>query len=196
MRRRGIARCLLCLAVVLTMGVAVFSTLAGICCQCLDEYRQRDDNRLIALEYYASIQAEEVMRIYLAQGMEQVQAYADRENISYVIQRTSGRRLGGNYRSEDTQQIQMLDGQILQFSYWFSGEKQKEPQRVVKGAAEYLVRIAYLDAQQMMAAPMHLKGLPLHLEDWTRGYFFAARIALLLMLAGLWQLLKGSGQPS
>lgn len=196
MRRRGIVRCLLCLAVVLTMGVAVFSTLAGICCHCLDEYRQRDDNRLIALKYYADTQAEKVMRIYLAQGMEQVQAYADRENINYVIQKTSGRRLGGNYRSEDTQQIQMIDGQILQYSYWFSGEMQGGPQRVPKDEAEYLVRIAYLDVQQMMAPPMYLEGLPLNLEDWERGYFFAARIAFVLMLAGLWQLLKGRGQSS
>ncbi|MBD5529924.1 MAG: HAMP domain-containing histidine kinase [Lachnospiraceae bacterium] len=196
MRRRGIVRCLLCLAVVLTMGVAAFSTLAGICCRCLDEYRQRDDNRLIALEYYADIQAEEIMRIYLAQGMEQVQIYADRENISYVILKTSGRRLGGNYRSEDTQQIQMIDGHILQYSYWFSGEMQEKPQRVPKDAAEYLVKIAYLEVQQMMAPPMYLEGLPLNLEDWTRGYFFAARIAFVLMLAGLWQLLKGSGQSS
>lgn len=121
MKGSGMARGLLYLVMVAAMGVAVFCLLAGICCLRLEEYRQQDSNREPALESQAQRKAEEILNIYLSQGMEQADAYAEEENVNYVIQKVSGRRLGGNYRAENTWQVLKLGGKTLQYIYSFPG---------------------------------------------------------------------------
>lgn len=185
MKRKSIVKILLCLWVAWFTAVAAFGILSGICCQCLDRFQHRDDNRKIALDYAAEQQAREVMRLYLSRGMEQVQAYADRENVNYVIIETSGRRLGGNYRSEDAEQIQMPDGQTLQYDFWFSGTMREEPLQVPEAVAKYHVEIAFLSMEQLMSVEVHLDGLPIDLQFWRERFYIMAGIALALTLAGL-----------
>ncbi|MFG6356339.1 MAG: HAMP domain-containing histidine kinase [Acetatifactor sp.] len=198
MSRKGVVKILLCLWVAFFTGAAVFGLLSGICCQCLDRFQQQDENRKIALDYQAEQQAREVMRLYLSRGMEQVQAYADRENVNYVITRTSGRRLGGNYRTETASQLQMPDGQPLQYDFWFSGTvRDGGPLRVPEAAAEYHVEIAFLNLEQVMSVEVQLEGLPSNLRLWGERFLIMAVIALALMLAGLCCLLAaGRGEVS
>lgn len=165
------------------MAAAVFCLLAGICCLRLEKYRQQDNNREPALENQARRQAEKILDIYLSQGMEQADAYAGEENVNYVIQKDSGRRLGGNYRAENTQLILKLDGKTLQYTYSFSGDAQEE-------RTGYIVKIAYLELEQILAIPIHLEGLPDDLQIWIQGFFVAAGIALTVAMAILRQLIR------
>jgi len=155
---------------VTAMGTAVFCLLAGICCLRLEEYRQQDSNREPALESHARGQAEKIMDIYLSQGMGGVEAYAKAENVNYVIQKVSGRRLGGNYRSEDTQRILKLNGKILQYTYQL-------PEGTREDSA-YLIKLAYLELEQILEIPIHLEGLPDDLRIWTQFFLAAAGVAL------------------
>lgn len=191
MRKKGLLRVFLCLAMAVSLGVAVLCIASGICCQCLDRFLQEDDSRIMALDNQAQMQAREVMRLYLSEGMGEVQAYAERENVSYVIIKSSGRRLGGNYRTENAQQIQTQNGQTLQYDFWFSGTMREEPLRVPEAVAEYNVKIAFLSAEQVMAAKIHLEGVPEDLQRAKRELFIVAGTALALTLAVLGALMSG-----
>lgn len=173
MRKKTIVRCFQYLVMVAAIGAAVFYLLAGICCLRLEEYRQRDGNREPALERQARRQAEEIMELYLSQGMEQVAAYAKAENVNYVIWTTSGRRVGGNYRSEDTQLILDLDGKTLQYTYQF-------PEDTRKKGITYIVNIAYLELEQILEVEIHLEGVPDDLRMQAQGFFVSAGVALIV----------------
>ncbi|MDE6516751.1 MAG: hypothetical protein K2L18_02735, partial [Acetatifactor sp.] len=176
MRTKTIVRCVQYLVMVAAIGAAVFYLLAGICCLRLEEYRQRDGNRELALEMQARRQAEEIMELYLSQGMEQVAAYAKAENVNYVIWTTSGRRVGGNYRSEDTQLVLDLDGKTLQYTYQF-------PEDTRKKGITYIVNIAYLELEQILEVKIHLEGVPDDLRMQAQGFFVLAGVALTVAAA-------------
>lgn len=171
-----IVRCVQYLAMVAAMGTAVFCLLAGICCLCLEEYRQQNRYQESALESHARKQAEKILDIYLVQGMEEAHAYAEAENVNYVIQKVSGRRLGGNYRAEDTQTILKLNGKTLQYTYELPEEIQGEDNT-------YIIKIAYLEMKQIQKIPIHLEGLPDDLRIWTHSFFVAAGVALAATVA-------------
>ena len=50
MRKKGLLRVFLCLAMAVSMGVAVLCIASGICCQCLDRFLQQDGSRIMALD--------------------------------------------------------------------------------------------------------------------------------------------------
>lgn len=173
MRRNLVSKCFLYLVMVSLIGASVFCLSAGICCTRLEDFRRRDDNRELALENLARIHAEEIMDIYFSQGMGQVNAYAKEENVYYIIQKETGRRVGGNYRAEEGELILMLEGKALEYTYQFPGEGQEE-------SSGYLVRIAYLQAEQIHNVFIDLEGLPHDLQIWARGFYVAAVAALVL----------------
>lgn len=192
MRKKWIVKVSLCLVMSVALGAAAFSMLAGIGCYRLQEYQLHGEDREYRLESRAHQFAEEIIQIYLSQGMEQVEKYANENNTNYVILRTSGRRLGGNYRSENLQQIQRLDEKILQYTYWFSQGEQGVVQ-VPDDEAEYRVQIAYLEEEQVRSHIIHLEVLPDDLRYWINGFYVVAGVALAIAIAAFGALLRGSG---
>lgn len=183
MRRKNVKRCFQYLTMVAAIGTAVFCFLAGICCLRLEEYRQQDSNRESALEEWARSRAGEILEIYLSQGMEQADAYAKTENVNYIIMKASGRRVGGNYKSTDTQLNLKLDGKTLQYTYQFPGDTQEDD-------AGYIVKIAYLELRQILEVPIHLDGLPDDLRIWTKVFWVTAGITLAVAAALLGRIIR------
>lgn len=171
MRRKNVIRCFQYLAMVAAIGTAVFCFLAGICCLRLEEYRQQDSNREPALEERARSRAGEILEIYLSQDMGQADAYAEAANVNYIILKAGGRRVGGNYRTADSQLIMKLGGKTLQYTYQFPGDTQGDD-------AGYIVKIAYLELGQILEVPIHLEGLPDNLRIWTQFFLVTAGITL------------------
>lgn len=173
MRMNTVSKCFLYLVMVSLIGVSVFCLSAGICCTRLEDFRRQDDNRILALENLARTHAENIMNIYLSQGMEQVNVYAEDENVNYIIHKVSGRRVGGNYRTEEGEQILRLEGRTLEYTFQFPEEGNEEP-------SGYLVRIAYLHTDQIHNVCIDLEGLPQDLRVWARGFYVSAVVALVL----------------
>ncbi|MCI9072734.1 MAG: HAMP domain-containing histidine kinase [Lachnospiraceae bacterium] len=173
MKMTPVSKCFLYLVMVSLIGASVFCLSAGICCTRLEDFRRQDGNRELALESLARAHAGEIMNVYFSQGMEQVNAYAKDENVNYIIQKASGRRVGGNYRTEKREQILILEGRTLEYTFWFPEEGQEEP-------SGYLVRIAYLHADQIHNVYIDLEGLPHDLRVWAGGFYVSALVALVL----------------
>ncbi|MDE7222793.1 MAG: sensor histidine kinase [Acetatifactor sp.] len=208
---------ILYLLLIAAMSVTISGFLAGICCKRLEEYRSRDSDRQQRLEYYTRIHAVEIMQIYLSQGMEQVEQYVAAENVSFVLRKTSGRRLGGNYwpqaatllfsqattpgdegQGEDHQtrnegQIQKRDGQTQQYSYWFVEDKQGKAQQVSEEFSQYVVEITYFTEEQIQTATRRLIGIPDDLQPWMKRFLLSSKIALAAVLVLLGCLIRING---
>lgn len=187
MRMSAASKCFWYLVMVFLVGISVFCLSAGICCTRLEDYRRQDDNQRLALESRAWTLADKIMDIYLSQGMEQVNAYAEKENVNYIIQKVSGRRVGGNYRSEEGEQILRLEGKTLEYTFRFPEEGKEEP-------SGYLVRIAYLHTDQIHNVYIDLEGLPQNLQVWARGFYVSAVVALVLAGGILRSFIMAAGQ--
>lgn len=193
MKEKGITRLFLGLVMSAALGVAAFSLLAGIGCHRLREYQLYGGDREYRLASQARRFAGDIMQIYLSQGKGKVDEYASENNVSYVLRSAVGRRLGGNYRSDNLQQIQKLDGQVLQYTFWFL--------EITEGAefipdyesnkAEYMVQIAYLNEKQVWENMTRLEGLPDDLQYWISGFYVAAGTALMVAIVVFGVLLRG-----
>ncbi|MDE5892915.1 MAG: sensor histidine kinase [Acetatifactor sp.] len=175
------------------MSIAIFGFLAGVCCRCLEEYRLFGSSRQQRLEYSTCRYAADIMQIYLSEGMGQVEKYVEAENVSFVIQKTSGRRLGGNYRTWDEEKLQKWNGQALEYIFWFFGDELGEVWQVSEESAEYMVKIAYFTEEQIQAAVTHLDGIPDNLSFWIIIFFLSSGIALAAAVAALWWLMRKNG---
>lgn len=193
MRKKRMARFFLWLMMLVFLGVANFSLVAGIGCHRLKEYQAQDRDLYLRLYSMATDHAVEIMRIYLSEGMKQVERYAAEENVYYVIKKTSGRRLGGNYREENTRQIQKRNDQLLQYSFWFA-ERSPEDfylSYMDEGEADYKVQIAWLDEEQVKIDRNHVEGLPDNLQYWINGFYIAGGTAFALAFIVFTCLLRG-----
>lgn len=175
------------------MSIAIFGFLAGVSCRRLEEYRLFGSSRQQRLEFSTCRYAADIMQIYLSQGMDQVEKYVYAENVSFVIQKTSGRRLGGNYRTWDEEKLQRWNGQALEYIFWFSGDELGEVRQVSEESAEYMVKIAYFTEEQIQAAVTHLDGIQDDLSSWITIFFLSSGIALVTAVTALGWLMRKNG---
>lgn len=192
MKEKGITRFFLGLVMSAALGVSAFSLLAGIGCHRLREYQLYGGDREYRLASQARRFAGEIMQIYLSQGKGKVDEYASENNVSYVLRNCAGRRLGGNYRSDNLQQILRLDDQVLQYTFWFLEITDGVEFVYESNKAEYMVQIAYLEEEQVWANTVRLEGLPDDLQYWINGFYVAAGTALVVAIVVFAVLLRGS----
>lgn len=183
MRRKKVVNGILYLLLIAAMGMAAFGFLAGVCCRRLEEFKTQDSSLQQAVEHNACRHATEIMGLYLSQGMGAVEAYVEAEDVSFVIQKTSGRRLGGNYREQDEPQIREQDGQPQQYIYWFLENAQGGAELTGEAAAEYFVKIAFFREEQIRASSVHLEGIPDDLRPWIKFFYAMSRLALAAAVA-------------
>lgn len=193
MRKKRMVRVFLWLVMLVFLGVANFSLAAGIGCHRLKEYQLHGEDLYLRLYSMAVEHAREIMRIYLSEGMKQVERYAADENVYYMIKKTSGRPLGGNYKDKDIQQMQKYNDQVLQYSFWFS-EKSPEDfdlSYMEEAQADYKVQIAWLDEEQVKIDQNHVDGLPDNLQYWINGFYVSGGTAFAVALIVFVCLLRG-----
>lgn len=180
--------CFFYLLMLLTVGISILAQLAGISCSRLEEYRQLNRFQEQTAGDYARKQAQEILRIYMSRGMSEADAYANAVNVNYIIQKVGGSQIGGNYSSKDAQQI------LQQYSYHFTEDTWEGVQETGQNPANYIVKIAYLQEEQIQAALVRLEGIPDNLEKWINLFFATSVFSALIAIASLWALLQMSGQ--
>lgn len=180
--------CFFYLLMLLTVGISILAQLAGISCSRLEEYRQLNRFQEQTAGDYARKQAQEILRIYMSRGMSEADAYANAVNVNYIIQKVGGSQIGGNYSSKDAQQI------LQQYSYHFTEDTWEGVQETGQNPANYIVKIAYLQEEQIQAALVRLEGIPDNLEKWINLFFATSVFSALIAIASLWALLQMNGQ--
>lgn len=180
--------CFFYLLMLLTVGISILAQLAGISCSRLEEYRQLNRFQEQTAGDYARKQAQEILRIYMSRGMSEADAYANAVNVNYIIQKVGGSQIGGNYSSKDAQRI------LQQYSYHFTEDTWEGVQETGQNPANYIVKIAYLQEEQIQAALVRLEGIPDNLEKWINLFFATSVFSALIAIASLWALLQMSGQ--